>query len=80
MTPPEEFQPLARQDAIAEERDLPDPVPVQQPHQVIPNNQVANAVVPIQNWNNIRNNDNDFIHPGRLERQHAVVPDDNERF
>lgn len=73
MTPPEEFQPLARQDAI-HERD-----PEQQP-QVIPNNQVANAVVPIQNWNNIRNNDNDFIQNGRLERQHAVVPDDNERF
>lgn len=73
MTPPEDFQPLARQDAIPE-RD-----PEQQP-QVIPNNQVANAVVPIQNWNNIRNNDNDFIQNGRLERQHAVVPDDNERF
>lgn len=75
MTPPEDFQPLARQDAIPER----DPVPEQQP-QVIPNNQVANAVVPIQNWNNIRNNDNDFIQNGRLERQHAVVPDDNERF
>ena len=75
MTPPEDFQLLARQDAIPE-RDF---VPEQQP-QVIPNNQVANAVVPIQNWNNIRNNDNDFIQNGRLERQNAVAPDDNERF
>ena len=75
MTPPE-VPDLARQDAFPER----DPIPVQLPPQVIPNNQVANAVVPIQNWNNIRNNDNDFIQNGRLERQHAVVPDDNERF
>jgi len=76
MTPPEEDPDLARQDAIPER----DPIPVQLPPQVIPNNQVANAEIPIQNWNNIRNNDNDFIQNGRLERQHGVVPDDNERF